>query len=256
MGKEVFKREMVDELMKCKDDPIYFGDTYYNQIRIADGMKVFPLYETQKEVVRAIQENQVLVGAVARQTGISMVAGMYALWDAMFHADKTIVIVSPKMESGSVMLTRMKTAFEELPDWMKAEVKQWNKREVVFANNSRIMIGYSESSFCGMTCDTLFLADAGYYKKDRLKDIVDSIFPIVLSRRTSKVFIWSTPNGKNYFHTLYKNAGKKHKAGYQYWKQICVKWNDIPHRGAKWKKGMIEAFGSKEVFKREMECVF
>lgn len=76
-----------------------------------------------------------------RQAGASKIAGAYALWFAMFHSHKTILIVSRRDEDAmSFLREQIVFLFEHLPEWMKEAwkpVKQ-NEHEIMFPNGSRI----------------------------------------------------------------------------------------------------------------------
>ena len=88
--------------------------------------------------------NFIVDGAVVhncRQAGASKIAGAFALWFAMFHNHKTILIVSRRDEDAmSFLREHIVFLFEHLPDWMKEvwkPVKQ-NEHEIMFSNGSRI----------------------------------------------------------------------------------------------------------------------
>lgn len=250
----VYTQEQVDELMKCKDDPIYFGENYYTQIELSTGRNVLPLYDVQKKAMNSIIDHSVTIGCVSRQTGMTSTSCIYALWYALFHNDKTVGIICPKMQNARNVLKRIKESYEVLPPWMKMGVKSWNSQEVVFANDSKIILSSSHVGFRGCGVDVLMISDAAYFKNEALEDMWDSIVPIVSSRKDGKIFIWSTPNGKGFFKTLY-DKGKSNHRKFSNWNSIKITWDDIPHRNEKWKQGMVEALGEK-AFKKEMECKF
>lgn len=106
-------------------------------VRPAVKMKVYDI-EVQKH------HNFIADGVVmhnCRQAGASKIAGAYALWFAMFHSHKTILIVSRRDEDAmSFLREQIVFLFEHLPDWMKEiwkPVKQ-NEHEIMFPNGSRI----------------------------------------------------------------------------------------------------------------------
>lgn len=76
-----------------------------------------------------------------RQAGASKIAGAFALWFAMFHTHKTILIVSRRDEDAmSFLREQIVFLYEHLPKWMKEiwkPVKQ-NEHEIMFPNGSRI----------------------------------------------------------------------------------------------------------------------
>ena len=76
-----------------------------------------------------------------RQAGISKIAGGFATWFGMFHANKKILIVSRKNDDAmSFLRENIAFIYENLPLWMKEvwkPVKQ-NEHEILFPNNSHI----------------------------------------------------------------------------------------------------------------------
>lgn len=76
-----------------------------------------------------------------RQAGISKISGAFATWFAMFHSDKTILIVSRKNDDAmSFLRDNVVFIYENLPEWMKETWKpvKLNEHEIIFPNNSKI----------------------------------------------------------------------------------------------------------------------
>jgi len=76
-----------------------------------------------------------------RQAGVSKISGAFALWYAMFHNNKTILIISRTDEDAMGFLReQIMFLFNHLPQWMQdqwAPVKR-NDHELVLPNGSRI----------------------------------------------------------------------------------------------------------------------
>lgn len=71
---------------------------------------------------------------------------IYALWFSCFQNDKRTIIVANKEKTAIMILRRIKTAYEELPNWMKPGVEQWGNTEVMFENGSSIAISTTTGS--------------------------------------------------------------------------------------------------------------
>ena len=67
-----FTQEMVEEWLKCSQDPIYFTETYMKIINVDHGLVSFKLYDYQKEMLLSMQQNRFNVIATARQAGKSV----------------------------------------------------------------------------------------------------------------------------------------------------------------------------------------
>jgi len=81
---------------------------------------------------------------------------IYALWLVTFCEYQSVIIVANKEKTAKEILERIKTAYEGLPNWLKAEVARggWNKEEILFQSKSKIQISAtSADSIRGKTCN-------------------------------------------------------------------------------------------------------
>lgn len=65
-------------------------------------------------------------------------ASSYLLWKAMFEENSKILIVANKLTSALEVMDRIRYAYEECPDFIKAGIKVYNKTSITFDNGSRI----------------------------------------------------------------------------------------------------------------------
>ena len=61
--------DMVQEWIKCSQDPVYFIETYMKIINVDEGLINFNLYDYQKEMIVSMYENRFTLLATARQAG-------------------------------------------------------------------------------------------------------------------------------------------------------------------------------------------
>jgi hypothetical protein len=66
-------------------------------------------------------------------------AAIYILWRAIFQDDQTILIAGNKNDTAIEVMDRIKFIYEYLPLWLKPGVTTYNKKNVVFENNSEII---------------------------------------------------------------------------------------------------------------------
>jgi len=61
--------ELISEFIKCKDDPVYFAERYMKIVHIDRGLITIPLYDYQKEIIRAYPNNLKIALNQSRQSG-------------------------------------------------------------------------------------------------------------------------------------------------------------------------------------------
>lgn len=61
--------EMVDEWIKCRDDPIYFTEKYIKIINLNDGLVNFLPYDYQKQIIQTIHDERFTIVLTGRQSG-------------------------------------------------------------------------------------------------------------------------------------------------------------------------------------------
>jgi hypothetical protein len=62
-------KEMVEEVMKCANDPIYFAEHHYRIINPVKGAQLIALYDFQKQMVQNMHSNRFNIILSARQVG-------------------------------------------------------------------------------------------------------------------------------------------------------------------------------------------
>ena len=59
--------ELVQEYVKCSEDPVYFIETHMKIINVNEGLVNFNLYDYQKQMIRGFQDNRFNIITTARQ---------------------------------------------------------------------------------------------------------------------------------------------------------------------------------------------
>ena len=62
-------QEMLQEYMKCAEDPIYFAEKYIKIVHVDHGFIPIRLYDYQKEIIEATVNNRRVVCNTSRQAG-------------------------------------------------------------------------------------------------------------------------------------------------------------------------------------------
>lgn len=128
-------------IKRCQSSVVWFLRTYGKLKHPSAGVVPFNPFSYQRNAIRSFRKYRLNIFRKCRQAGASKIAGAFALWFAMFHSHKTILIVSRTDEDAMTFLReQIVFLFEHLPDWMKAVWKptKQNEHEIMFPNGSRI----------------------------------------------------------------------------------------------------------------------
>lgn len=255
-----YTKEQAIEVLRCSQDPVYFIRNYVMVQHPTKGAMKFNLYPYQVKMIRAYEAGRYTVVLSARQTGKSVTSAAYLLWFAMFHKDKTILIAANKNDNAMEMILRIRYAYEELPFWLKAGVKDdgWNKHEIGFDNGSRIVsTATSENSGRGMSISLLFLDEFAFVKPNIQDEFWTSISP-TLSTGGSCIMT-STPNGDlNIYAQTWRaamNGSVDGGPGSNGYRPVYVGWDEPPGRDQKFKDEEISRIGDRR-WRQEYECEF
>ena len=128
-------------LVRCAKSVSFFIDNFCSVKHPKLGIIPFKLFSYQKNCLLKFKKNRFVIFKKTRQCGISTITGAYALWYAMFHSNKTILIVSKRDLDATTFLGRnVKFVYSNLPEWMKNlfPLEKSNEHELVFKNGSVI----------------------------------------------------------------------------------------------------------------------
>jgi hypothetical protein len=244
--------DLVQEYMKCAQDPVYFTETYMKIISINEGLVNFKLYPYQKDMVRSFKEHRYNIVTTARQAGKSTTTCAFILWFIIFHSEKTVALLANKGDTAREILGRIQLAYQHLPKWLQQGVAEWNKGSFVLENNSRVIAAATSSSAIrGYSINLLFIDEAAFI--DTWDEFFTSVYPTISSGNESKIILVSTPNGLNHFHATWANAIQD-KNGYH---PILVNWTAVPGRDEKWRQDTIAGMNfDLEKFEQEYNCEF
>lgn len=247
-----FTPDMIQEYLKCSQDPVYFTETYMKIINIDDGLVSFKLYSYQKEMLRAMQAGRFTIIATARQAGKSTTTCAFILWYVLFHGEKTVALLANKGETAREIMGRIQLAFQHLPKWLQQGVKEWNKGSFELENNSRVIASATSSdNIRGYSINLLFIDEAAFI--ENWDTFFTSVYPTISSGKDSKIVLVSTPNGLNHFYKLWMNA-QENKNGYT---PIKVMWYDVPGRDEKWRTDTLGSMNfDTEKFDQEYAVEF
>ena len=247
-----FTEENIIEFLRCKEDPVYFANNYIKIVSLDEGLTQFHPYHFQEKLINNFHENRFNICKMPRQTGKSTTVVSYLLHYAVFNDSVNIGILANKAATARELLSRLQTAYENLPKWMQQGIISWNKGSLELENGSKILAAStSASAVRGMSFNILFLDEFAFVPNHVADSFFASVYPTITSGKNTKVIIVSTPHGMNHFYRMWHDA-EKSKNEYV---PTDVHWSEVPGRDAKWKETTI-ANTSEEQFKVEFECEF
>ncbi len=247
-----FTEEQVIEFIKCKNDPVYFAKNYIKIVSLDEGLTQFHPYDFQEKLIKNFHENRFNICKMPRQTGKSTTSVSYLLHYAVFNDSTNIGILANKAATARDLLSRLQTAYENLPKWMQQGIISWNKGSLELENGSKILAAStSASAVRGMSFNVLFLDEFAFVPNHIADSFFASVYPTITSGKNTKVIMVSTPHGMNHFYRYWHDAER----GRNQYVTTDVHWSEVPGRDDVWKQQTI-ANTSEQQFKVEFECEF
>jgi len=247
-----FTSDQVKELMKCKEDPIYFIENYCYIVSLDRGLILFSLYDCQREKVDVIMNNRKVILMEGRQQGKTITSAACILHYTIFSSNKTVAILANKSTAAREVLSRYQIMYENLPLWMQQGIKTWNKGDVELENGSKVFTSAtSTSGIRGKSVNWLYIDEAAIIPNNVAEEFFTSTYPTIMAGETTKVLLTSTPLGYNHFWKYWNDAqeGRNGFVALQipYWK--------IPGRDEKWAEEQKSVLGELK-FNQEVLCAF
>jgi hypothetical protein len=247
-----FTEEQIIEFVKCKNDPVYFAKNYVQIVTLDHGLQLFKPYHFQEKLIKNFHDHRFNICKMPRQTGKSTTVVSYLLHYAIFNDNVNIAILANKASTARDLLSRLQTAYENLPKWLQQGILAWNKGSMELENGSKILAAStSASAVRGGSYNIIFLDEFAFIPNHIADQFFASVYPTISSGQSTKVIIVSTPHGMNHFYRMWHDAERGKNA----YVPTDVHWSEVPGRDSEWKKQTI-ANTSEQQFKVEFECEF
>lgn len=191
------------------------------------------------------------------------VAAGYLLWKAMFAGDTTILVTANKLNQALEIMDRIRFAYENLPNHIRAGVTEYNKGTIAFDNGSKIVArATSSDAGRGLSITLLYLDEFAFVPPNKAKDFWTSIQPVLSTG--GACIITSTPKSdEDQFAQIWKGAidnvdeygnARKDNLGRNGFFAVKVPWSAHPERDEEWAAPFRESLGEAK-FRQEFECV-
>ncbi len=259
-----YTQEMIDDLQRCEDDPIFFLQNFC-YIQTEGGAAKFRPYPYQEEMIENFLGHKNNVLLTARQMGKTTVAAGYLLWYAMFNPNQTILVMGNNQAAALEIMGRVRYSYEECPDHIREAVIDYNKLEIKFANKSRIISrATTPSAARGLSVNLLYLDEFAFVMPNVQEEFWSAVSP-TLAATGGSCIITSTPNTEyDKFANIWFDSQKtlddngferEDGVGQNGFKGISVTWDKHPNRDEEWASEERYKVG-ESMFLREHCCEF
>jgi hypothetical protein len=263
-SKSSYTETSIQELIQCVEDPLYFMRTFMKIQHPLKGALPFEPFPFQLQIIKAFHENRFSIALTARQMGKTTVAAGYLLWKAMFTPDTTILVTANKLNQALEIMDRIRFAYQNLPDHIRAGVTKYNEGTMSFDNGSKIVArATSTDAGRGLSITLLYLDEFAFVPPNKAKDFWTSIQPVLSTG--GACIITSTPKSdEDQFAQIWKGAidnvdqygnFRKDNLGRNGFYAVKVPWSEHPDRDEAWAAPFRESLGEAR-FRQEFECDF
>lgn len=233
---------------KWENDPIAFIEDVC-KIRVpGKGTIAVELRDAQRETLRSVHAERLLIILKARQIGYSTLMALYSLWFAMFRPSVFVLFISRKEDSAKKLLKIASRAYKGLPAWVKErgpDLLVDNLQKLSFSNDSEIESQSSKDPARGDSVDLVVLDEWAFMENpDEAWSAAEPAADI-----GGRIVIVSTANGwGNLFHGMWVGA----RTGINGFKALFYSWRAVPERDDNWYAAKRAQFSGREhIFEQE-----
>jgi hypothetical protein len=256
--------EQIQEFVRCAQDPIYFMEKHMFIQHPTKGKIPFEAYPFQKDLVKTYWSFRNTIAMIPRQSGKTTTAAGYLLWYASFNPDVTVLIAANKFKAANEIMMRIKYAYEELPNYIRPGVVEYNVTSIRFDNGSRIIATTTTpDSGRGLAISLLYLDEFAFVKPRMATEFWSAMAPTLATG--GKCIITSTPaSDEDMFAEIWHGATATVDEdgndipggmGVNGFKAVTAHYSEVPGRDEQWAATERAKIGL-EKFQREYECVF
>jgi len=259
----------VQEMIKCKNDIIYFIENYC-KIPTPGGSEVMQLYEPQKTAIKTMVNDHYIVTLKSRQVGMSCLSQCYCTWCNTFFENVVTGILSRSGDEASDFNRKVTNMIDELPEWMRPKYVKRTEQTFILENGCQsfstgVNPANPSSVFRGKSLSNLIIDEAAFIAG--ITDAFTSCGPSLVKAQKSArecgnpyaTFIISTPNKTSGMGKFYYDMWRKANSGNSIYKPVILKWNMIKEfaEDPDWYKTQCEILNNVEWrIAQELNCEF
>ncbi|RMH21676.1 MAG: hypothetical protein D6698_02355 [Gammaproteobacteria bacterium] len=205
---EKYEPWQIEELLKCKEDPLYFFRNYvYVKTQAGHSVKLNP-YHYQERLLKTVIENRKVIAMLPRQSGKTTIAAAIILYYSIFFKNQRIIVASKDLSGARLIIDRIWDMYLELPSFIKPGVLVNNKTTKAFDCGSSIKgIATTPAAARGETPSFLYLDEFAFASGNTGtdKEFWTAVSPTIATG--GKVLITSTPStDETVFAQIWLNA--------------------------------------------------
>ena len=162
----------INILKKCSKNVLQFSR--FVKILTNHGLDDFRPYSFQKKLLDKFSDglkpksigrrNHIVIAP--RQCGKTTIIAIYALWYMIFNPDKSVAIMSYKLDAAKEILYKIREIYCNLPEFIKPTATINNNKILKFENNSYIIaVACSGKAIKGRSIDLLIADEAAFIRK-------------------------------------------------------------------------------------------
>ena len=243
------KKIIRQEYIKCAKDPVHFMKKYCYIQHPQRGRIQFNLYPFQEKVLGLFKDNPYSIILKSRQLGISTLTAAFSLWMMLFHKDKNVLCIATKQETAKNMVTKVRFAYDQLPQWLQIKTVEHNKLSLRLANGSQIKAVAASSDAGRSEAVSLLLIDEAAFI-DGIEEIFSSAQQTLATG--GGCIALSTPYGTgNWFHSTWTKAEARENP----FLPIRLPWTVHPERNQDWREEQDIILGPR-MAAQECDCDF
>lgn len=224
--------KIIQELYKCKRDPIYCIETYFSITDAVTGAKIpLKLYPYQKRAIKDFNDYNYNMSMKSRQMGFTTISSAYCAW---FMSTKSNMVVNALANKLKTSVKFLKAVRDILDNARKQA--PWLVADYVFNDNAKISFtlktgssikaeSNNEDACRGETINLLIIDEVAAIDRanpTRMTEIWSSA-GITLTRSRGKCIAISTPKGQSgWYFEQYTNAEENG------WQIIDAHWSEHP----------------------------
>lgn len=216
------------EVVKCGKNPQYFIRNYARIQHPLKGAILFETYPFQDDCLRDFEEHRFNIILKSRQLGLSTICAAYAVWLAIFHKDKNILVIATKLATAINFVRKCTVILQSLPKWLLLPKFDSAKQHINFDNGSVIKAVPTSEDAGRSEALSLLIVDEAAFIRD-FDNIWASLSPTLSTG--GQAIILSTPNGVGgQYYKLWTEA----EAGINDFNPIRLPWTVHPEHDQEW----------------------
>jgi hypothetical protein len=220
-------------------------------VNLDRGLILFDTYDWQDELLIKFQKYSKNIANISRQSGKTTTCVAFLLHSILFKKNYRVAVVANKLAMAKEIISRLKESYMYLPKWMQQGTAVWNAQSIELENGSKVCCdGTAAGSLRGNSFNLVLMDEFAHIPDHLLNDFFSSVYPTIVSGKTAKLIIISTPCGMNLFHKIWIDSVN----GRNQYIPTQVHWSQIPGRDEQWKADTIANTNARQ-FAQEFESL-